>query len=93
MRADTLHDAILAKLAGSSSRAPVDLAALYKLGSVEDVQAALMGLMHGNEVCTCQITKRGSTRSVWWLSGTPRRLPQYGRIASDDTPRNRKAAP
>lgn len=55
-----LQTKILAALAGSSSQKPVDMSALYPLGTRKQVQAALLALYHGRQIYCC-LCQRGGT--------------------------------
>jgi len=81
MRTDDLKTAIRAALAGSSSQRPVDVSALYKLGGVASVQAALLEMYRSREreVNCCLTVKKGKETSVWWLVGRVPAPHSYGR--------------
>ncbi|OGS90827.1 MAG: hypothetical protein A2Z95_06055 [Gallionellales bacterium GWA2_60_18] len=68
MQTDLKND-IRNALAGSSSQQPVDVAALYPLGTRKAVQAALLELYRDSEVYCCLYTRRGNETSVWWAVG------------------------
>jgi len=64
-----LKASIRKALAGSSSQQPVSTAALYKHGTREQVEAALMELYQAHETYCCKTIKGKHESVVWWLVG------------------------
>lgn len=48
---------------------PVDVSALYPLGTRKQVQAALLELYHGRQIYCCLYQRGGTETSVWWQVG------------------------
>lgn len=83
-----LRGSILSELGGSSAQHPVDVDALYPLGTVDQVQACLLAMLDKGEVQCCQITGSKATRSVWWLAGNvTRNADWYGVMGKTVVPK------
>lgn len=61
--------AILNALAGSSSQKPVNVADLYPLGSLDDVEGMLHRLRDSGEINSAIVTRGGVTSALFWLTG------------------------
>ena len=64
-----MKTAILNALAGSHGQNPVNVAELYKLGSIDDVEGMLHRLRDSGEINSAIVTRGGVTSALFWLTG------------------------